>query len=42
TRDLVIKINESYGEGTLVLPEALIPEAVAKVPGLDGQKMSKS
>ena len=42
TRDLVIKINERYGEGTLVLPEALIPEAVAKVPGLDGQKMSKS
>ncbi len=42
TRDLVIKINERYGEGTLILPEALIPEAVAKVPGLDGQKMSKS
>ena len=42
TRDLVIKINERFGEGTLVLPEALIPEAVAKVPGLDGQKMSKS
>ena len=42
TRDLVIKMNERYGEGTLVMPEALIPEAVAKVPGLDGQKMSKS
>jgi len=42
TRDLVIKINESYGEDTLVLPEAVIPDAVAKVPGLDGQKMSKS
>ena len=42
TRDLVIKINETYGEGTLVMPEALIPDEVAKVPGLDGQKMSKS
>ena len=42
TRDLAIKINERFGDGTLVLPEALIPEAVAKVPGLDGQKMSKS
>ena len=42
TRDLVTKINENYGEETLVLPEAVIPDAVAKVPGLDGQKMSKS
>lgn len=42
TRDLVIKINERFGDGTLVMPEALIPDAVAKVPGLDGQKMSKS
>lgn len=42
TRDLVIKINERYGEETLVMPEAIIPESVAKIPGLDGQKMSKS
>lgn len=42
TRDLVIKINERYGEGTLLMPEALIRDGVAKVPGLDGQKMSKS
>lgn len=42
TRDLVTKINENYGEETLVHPEAVIPDAVAKVPGLDGQKMSKS
>ena len=42
TRDLVTKINERFGEETLVLPEAIIPDAVAKVPGLDGQKMSKS
>lgn len=42
TRDLVIKVNERYGEETLIMPEAIIPDAVAKVPGLDGQKMSKS
>jgi tryptophanyl-tRNA synthetase len=42
TRDLVIKINERFGPETLVLPEPRTREGVAKVPGLDGQKMSKS
>jgi tryptophanyl-tRNA synthetase len=42
TRDIAIKINEAFGEGTLKLPDALIGEDVAVVPGLDGQKMSKS
>ncbi len=42
TRDLVGKINDLYGSETLVLPEARIRDEVAKVPGLDGQKMSKS
>jgi len=42
TRDLVIKINERFGPETLVMPEPRIREGVAKVPGLDGQKMSKS
>ena len=42
TRDLVGKVNERYGEGTLVLPEPRIRDTVAKVPGLDGRKMSKS
>ena len=42
TRDLVAKINERYGEGTLTLPEPRIREEIAKVPGIDGQKMSKS
>ena len=41
TRDLVGKINDQYGVGTLVLPTARIREATAKVPGLDGEKMSK-
>jgi len=42
TRDLAIKMNERYGEGTVVVPEPMIAEATAVVPGLDGQKMSKS
>jgi len=41
TRDIAIKFNETYGE-TLVVPAAVIREDVAVVPGLDGQKMSKS
>jgi len=42
TRDLAAKINEAFGEGTLVVPEPLIRDATSAVPGLDGQKMSKS
>jgi tryptophanyl-tRNA synthetase len=41
TRDIAIKFNELYGQ-TFVLPEPRIREEVATVPGLDGQKMSKS
>jgi tryptophanyl-tRNA synthetase len=41
TRDIAIKFNQAYGE-TLVVPEAVIRGDVAVVPGLDGQKMSKS
>ncbi|GAA5496463.1 tryptophan--tRNA ligase [Rubritalea halochordaticola] len=42
TRDLAIKINDRFGEDTLVVPEAMIKENTAIVPGIDGQKMSKS
>ena len=42
TRDLAIKLNEAYGEGTVILPEPIIREDTALVIGLDGQKMSKS
>lgn len=42
TRDLAIKINALYGEGTLKLPTPRIKEETAGVPGTDGQKMSKS
>jgi len=42
TRDIAVKLNEAYGESVLKLPDALIGEDVAVVPGIDGQKMSKS
>jgi tryptophanyl-tRNA synthetase len=41
TRDIAIKFNEQYGE-TFIIPEAQIRSEVAKVPGIDGEKMSKS
>ena len=40
-RDIAIKFNEIYGR-TFVIPEPQIRDAVAVVPGTDGQKMSKS
>lgn len=40
-RDLAIKFNNQYGE-TFVVPEPAISENTATVPGVDGQKMSKS
>ncbi|MCP5543443.1 MAG: tryptophan--tRNA ligase [Akkermansiaceae bacterium] len=42
TRDLAVKMNETFGEGTVVLPESIIRDDTAVVPGLDGRKMSKS
>ena len=42
TRDLAGKINEAYGEDTLVVPEPMIRDDSGVIPGLDGQKMSKS
>jgi tryptophanyl-tRNA synthetase len=40
-RDLAQKFNNEFGE-TFVIPEPAISEQTATVPGLDGQKMSKS
>ncbi len=42
TRDLAVKLNETYGEGTVVVPDAIIRDDTAIVIGLDGRKMSKS
>lgn len=41
TRDIAIKFNEQYGQ-TFVIPEPQIKGETAKVPGIDGEKMSKS
>src|SRR6266436_5502276 len=41
TRDLAVKINETFGQ-IFKLPEPRIHTATQVVPGLDGQKMSKS
>jgi tryptophanyl-tRNA synthetase len=41
TRDIAAKFNEQYGP-TFIIPEPRIREETAVVPGLDGQKMSKS
>jgi tryptophanyl-tRNA synthetase len=40
-RDMAASFNHLYGEH-FVLPEAVIEESVALLPGLDGRKMSKS
>src|SRR5204862_5672853 len=46
TRDLAVKMNETFGsepDGRIFkLPEARIQAATEVVPGIDGQKMSKS
>jgi tryptophanyl-tRNA synthetase len=41
TRDIAVKINELYGE-IFKLPEPLIRDDSAAIPGTDGAKMSKS
>ncbi|MFZ5866550.1 MAG: tryptophan--tRNA ligase [Thermodesulfobacteriota bacterium] len=41
TRDIAIRFNHLFGE-TFRVPEAEISDEVATIPGIDGQKMSKS
>lgn len=41
TRDIAIKFNSIYGD-IFKLPQEVIKESVAVVPGTDGQKMSKT
>ncbi|MGH8157662.1 MAG: tryptophan--tRNA ligase [Rhodanobacter sp.] len=41
-RDIGQRFNHMHGREFFVLPEALIEEQVATLPGLDGRKMSKS
>jgi tryptophanyl-tRNA synthetase len=42
TRDIAQRFNNIYGGEFLHLPEARVLDSTAKVPGLDGEKMSKS
>ena len=42
TRDIAMKFNQQYGVDLFKLPEPLILDSVAVIPGTDGQKMSKS
>jgi len=42
TRDIAMKFNQQYGVEFFKLPEPLILDDSAIVPGTDGQKMSKS
>lgn len=41
-RDLAGKLNHTYNDELLVIPEEYIVKSVAIVPGVDGRKMSKS
>ncbi len=41
TRDIAQRFNNAFGE-TFMLPDPLIAEEVATIPGVDGRKMSKS
>lgn len=41
-RDLAQKFNTTFGGETLKLPEPIISESTGVIPGIDGEKMSKS
>ncbi len=42
TRDIATAFNNYYNQETFVVPEARIDERIMTIPGIDGQKMSKS
>jgi tryptophanyl-tRNA synthetase len=42
TRDIAQRFNSIYKQEVFVLPEYRVLDTTAKVPGLDGEKMSKS
>ncbi len=41
-RDIARAFNKTYGKDVFREPEAIIDDAVATLPGIDGRKMSKS
>ena len=42
TRDVAMKLNNSVGKEVLVIPEPKVQKDTMLIPGVDGQKMSKS
>ncbi|MDX1908002.1 MAG: tryptophan--tRNA ligase [Bacteroidia bacterium] len=42
TRDMAEALNRVCGDDTLILPEPRVDEALMIIPGIDGEKMSKS
>ena len=42
TRDMAAAFNHNYKEEVFLLPQSIIDENVMTIPGIDGQKMSKS
>lgn len=42
TRDMAQALNFAYEQDVFVIPESVIQEDVAVIPGIDGRKMSKS
>ena len=41
-QDIAQSVNANYGQQVLKVPQGIIQQAVAVIPGLDGRKMSKS
>ena len=41
-RDIAQRFNKQYNQEVFVLPEHVIADGIAELPGLDGRKMSKS
>jgi tryptophanyl-tRNA synthetase len=42
TRDIALRFNTLYEKDVFTLPDPYVVESMAKVPGTDGEKMSKS
>lgn len=42
TRDIALRFNKQFNEEVFVLPEHVVEDGIAELPGIDGRKMSKS
>lgn len=41
-RDIALRFNKQFNEDVFVLPEHVVEDGIAELPGIDGRKMSKS